>query len=262
MRVNSADTEARDLRTKRLMAIALAIWAIGLSVSLYGQAAYAAETEDGHTPPAGLLTAFEERRHADFVSTAQAGNIDVLFIGDSSVEFWQQDGEGKSVWETSFAKRAAANFGVQGASLPSVLWRLKNGELDGYQAKVIVFDGMWTAASSKKLSIGEIIAGNAAIIDELRRRQPQAKIILTVVPRTRFPENPNRSIETALTADFARRSDNRHIHFIDTRATFLKADGSLDTMVLSGRGNAMNARGYSAWAQAIAPKLSELMPAG
>jgi len=45
---------------------------------------------------------------------------------------------GQTVWDQAFGSRKAANFGTQGSGAESLLWRMQNGELDGYQAKVVV----------------------------------------------------------------------------------------------------------------------------
>lgn len=62
--------------------------------------------------PAGLLTSFEEKRHQAFVEQARSEPIELLFIGDSAVEFWLA--EGKVHWNQTFSGLNAANFGVQG----------------------------------------------------------------------------------------------------------------------------------------------------
>jgi hypothetical protein len=95
--------------------------------------------------PAGLLTPFEERRHKTFVEQARSEPIDLLFIGDSAVEFWLA--EGRPEWERNYARLKAANFGVQGADTKSLLWRLENGELDHFKAKVIVVDALLSAGN-------------------------------------------------------------------------------------------------------------------
>jgi hypothetical protein len=85
---------------------------------------------DGHShlasapvePPVGLLTELESKRHARFLQQAAAGNIDVIFLGDSEVDFWR----GKAEWDQSYVPLKAVNFGVEGAQTRSVLWRLQH----------------------------------------------------------------------------------------------------------------------------------------
>src|SRR6185437_1869851 len=75
-------------------------------------------------------------RHEGFVQQAKAGNIDLLFMGDSITDFWRS--RGKNVWQKFYGSRHAANFGISGDRTQHVLWRIENGELDGIDPKVIV----------------------------------------------------------------------------------------------------------------------------
>ena len=81
------------------------------------------------------------KRHEGFVAEAHQGGIDVLFLGDSITDFWRSPNPergGKAVWDREIAPLKAANFGISGDRTQHVLWRLRNGEADGYQPKVVV----------------------------------------------------------------------------------------------------------------------------
>ena len=70
-------------------------------------------------------------RHEGFVAEAKQGGIDVLFLGDSITHGWRT--RGKQVWDREYASLNAANFGFGGDRTEHVLWRLRNGEAEGYQ---------------------------------------------------------------------------------------------------------------------------------
>ena len=79
------------------------------------------------------------KRHDGFVEIAKAGNVDVLFIGDSITDAWRRPSpDGKAVWDANFAPLRAANFGISGDRTQHLLWRLQNGELDGIKPKAVV----------------------------------------------------------------------------------------------------------------------------
>jgi lysophospholipase L1-like esterase len=203
--------------------------------------------------PSGLLTPFEERRHETFVEQASSKPIDLLFIGDSAVEFWLA--EGKAQWDQAFSSFNAANFGVQGADTKSVLWRLQNGELAYFQAKVIVMDALLAAGNPPEQgSEAAILAGNAQIVAEIRKHQPQAKILLLVVPRP-----SSHSLQAALREHFAEIADGSAVTFLDVTSEFVAADGGFDRTMGSGRGNALSDKGYAALAQALKPRVVELL---
>src|SRR5690606_13474750 len=107
---------------------------------------------------------------------AQAGNIDLVFFGTTEAEMWWWPRRGRSVWDRAFGSLEAANFGSQGTRPESLLWRMQNGELDGYRAKLIVLQA--GANANMPADGAELVTRYAALIDEIRLRQPQAKVLL------------------------------------------------------------------------------------
>jgi hypothetical protein len=128
--------------------------------------------------PKGLLTPLEGQRHDRFIDRAQAGDIDIVFFGDTATEMWRWPDRGRSVWDQAFGSRNAADFGTQGTRAESLLWRMRNGELDGYRAKVVVLQAFGVGDNAIPGDrLAEVVANYAAIIAEVRARQPQAKIL-------------------------------------------------------------------------------------
>ena len=67
-----------------------------------------------------------------------------------------------------------------------MLWRIDNGELDGYSAKAIVLMIGTNNSTRDSTYPWETALGVKAILARIRERQPQAKIILTAIfPRGR-----------------------------------------------------------------------------
>src|SRR5262245_38655439 len=133
-------------------------------------------------------------RHQEFVKEAKKGGIDVLFLGDSITDYWSRTG--LPVWEERFAPLKAANFGVSGDRTQHLLWRLKNGELEGLKPKAVVVligtnnvgqvNGPEPPASA--------IVGVQAVVAEIRQRLPQSRILLLAVfPRGEKPDHPMRA---------------------------------------------------------------------
>src|SRR5262245_17556994 len=65
------------------------------------------------------------RRHESFNERVKQGNADLIFIGDSITQGWEQ--KGKEAWEEFYTKRNAVNLGISGDRTQHVLWRLDNG---------------------------------------------------------------------------------------------------------------------------------------
>ena len=64
-------------------------------------------------------------------------------------KMWNWPDRGSSVWDQALDCVKAANFGSQGTHFESLLWRMQNGELDGYQAKLVVLHGVGVRASAE-----------------------------------------------------------------------------------------------------------------
>ncbi len=118
---------------------------------------------------------------------ARAGDIDLLFVGDSITDGWRN--RGLEVWNKYFAPLKAANFGIGGDTTQGVLWRMQNGELDGFKAKLIVL--MLGTNNINRNPNAEIADGDRLIVEEFKKRQPQAKVLmLGIFPRAVEPTSP------------------------------------------------------------------------
>ncbi len=211
-------------------------------------------------PPAGLLTELEKKRHVLFMKWAQAGNVDVVFIGDSSVDFWHYPSGGKAEWDRSYVPLKAVNFGVEGAHTRSVLWRLQNGELTGIKPKVIVLCPLGIADfANHNIEVPQIIEGDKAIVADLRKREPEARILVVAFPRGQ-PTHPARPLMAAVDEAMAKLADGRSIYYLDLKGTFLAPDGTLVPDLYQDQlGQVLSPKGYTAWAQAMNPTLIRLL---
>src|SRR5687768_5227337 len=71
----------------------------------------------GPAPPLGPATEPRPRddaRHQSFLEVARAGNIDLLFVGDSITDWWRQPQRGLPVFTEYFGTLKTANFGIAG----------------------------------------------------------------------------------------------------------------------------------------------------
>ena len=146
----------------------------------------------GPAPPATLPleSARNAARHTTFLEIAKAGGIDLLFVGDSITDGWRS--RGFVIWRKNFAALNAANFGIGGDTTQGVLWRMQNGELEGFKAKLIVL--MLGTNNINRNPVDEIVDGDRLIVEEFKKRQPQAKVlVLGVFPRGAQADTPRRS---------------------------------------------------------------------
>ena len=181
--------------------------------------------------------------------------IELLFVGDSITDGWRNAGQ--PLWDQHWAPYKAANFGIGGDTTQGVLWRMQNGELDGYKAKLIVM--MLGTNNINRNPNDEIVDGNRLIIEEYRKRQPQAKVLLLgIFPRAQQASDPYRASIKDINSKLAKLADNKNVFFMDIGEKFLTADGTL-TQEIMPDGLHPNFRGYRIWADAIAGRVKELM---
>ena len=83
------------------------------------------------------------------------GKIDIAFVGDSITARWR----GSETWTKHWGSYRAVNMGIGGDRTQNVLWRLQNGELDGYKARLFVVM-IGTNNTDKKTDPADVAAGN------------------------------------------------------------------------------------------------------
>lgn len=208
--------------------------------------------KDGKINP-GFLAA-----HEKFVSIAKEGKAQLVFLGDSITAGWA--GSGKEVWPKAFGQYTPANFGIGGDRTQHVLWRIQNGELEGIKPKAVV---LMIGTNNVGADPAEGIAkGVTAIVETIRAKQPQAKILLLAVfPRGDKPTGKLGAANEKLkqvNAIIAKLDDGKNVFFLDIGSQFPQPDGALTKEVMPDFLH-LSPAGYQIWADAIGPKLAELM---
>jgi lysophospholipase L1-like esterase len=198
------------------------------------------------------------QKHAANVAVAKAGNVPLLFLGDSITERW--GAAGKEIWDATFAPQHAANFGISADKVENVLWRVEHGEFDGITPKVVVLmigiNNCWSAKRGEWDQRGrEIAAGTKQIIDLIRAKSPRTKILLTAILPMESGMDPSAAAANAVTATFA---DGKTVRMLDIRAKLAGADGHVSKKLLPD-GLHPGSAGYRIWAEALTPVLAEMM---
>jgi beta-lactamase regulating signal transducer with metallopeptidase domain len=232
--------------------------------------------------PAKLLTALEARHHDAFIDRARAGHIDLVFFGTTDTEMWSwvdtpKGGvdRGKRVWDRAFGSLKAANFGSQGTHFESLLWRMQNGELDGYEAKLVALHGVAITGGGRRPiggNIGDLpiddeptfVANYGRLIAEIRARQPQAKIlILPPFPRGRLRREEWRKVADANAVAYGKLADDRTVFYANFGERFFLPDGSHNQAMWNLTGPVPNAGihepGFQAWAEELQPWLDRFV---
>jgi lysophospholipase L1-like esterase len=204
-------------------------------------------------------------KHTANVALAQKGDIDLLFMGDSITDFWRNAGAadavnppraGKAVFEKYYGAMKTANFGISGDTTQGVLFRLRDGEGQGFQPKAIML--MIGTNNAGVCSSAEIAEGVGAIVAEMRQDFPAAKILLLAIFPRGNPGDPVRKVVADVNPTIAKLHDGKNVFFLDIGAKFLDADGVLQPDIMADRLHP-NEKGYEIWADAVKASLAELM---
>lgn len=206
------------------------------------------------------------KRHESFLARAKAGPIGLLFLGDSITDFWTK---APHIWQAYFEKYQPANFGISGDTTQNVIWRIENGELDGIHPRVVVF--MLGTNNTGTHTAAEIFAADKKIIEMIRAKIPETKVLLLAIFPRGVRKNRDGSIDTgeekmaiirAVNVELAKLDDGTNVRYLDIGPQFLGQDGKIPFTIMPDQLHP-NAAGYQLWADAIKPLLDEMMqPAG
>ena len=189
------------------------------------------------------------QRHESFVATAKKGDFDILFDGDSITDGWSTTGS--AVLKKYFGDTKLANFGVSGDLAQGVLWGLQNGEGQGKPKAIMLMIG---TNNAQQYSAPEIAEGIGAIVLEMRKDFPEARILLLgIFPRGATPTDPNRVKIEEVNKIIAKLDDQKHVFFMNINSKFLDDKGALIGFGIDNLHP--NEKGYEIWAQAVADTL-------
>jgi lysophospholipase L1-like esterase len=195
-------------------------------------------------------------RHEEFVAIAKQGNIDLLLHGDSITDWWVQGEENTRVFQKYFGGIRTANFAIAGDTTQGVLWGLRNGEGQGFQPKAVM---LMIGTNNGANTAPEVAEGIGAVVLELRRNFPNAKILLLgVFPRS-VPGDPVRDKIAEINTIIARLDDQQHVFYMDIGSKFLDEKGVFIPGTFRADNLHPQAPGYEIWGQAVQAKLAELL---
>src|SRR4029079_19467629 len=186
---------------------------------------------------------------------ARQGNIDLLLHGDSITDWWVQNDENKPVFDKYFGQLKTANFAVAGDTTQGVLWGLHNGEGQGFQPKAVML--MIGTTNTSTNSAPEIAEGVGAVVAELRRDFPSAKILLLAVFPRGLPGDALSDKIAEVNRIISRLDDQQHVFYMDIGSKFLDEKGVFLPDAFRADNLHPQAKGYDIWGQAVSAKLAD-----
>jgi lysophospholipase L1-like esterase len=187
----------------------------------------------------------------------QAGkDAQVIFIGDSITQGWET--VGKQVWEAHYARYHALNLGIAGDATQHVLWRLDHGNLEGLDPKAIVIMIGVNNLNLSKSTVEETAEGVAAVVQKLREKLPEAKVLLMgILPVGQSP-GTDRGEVLQVNQIIENLDDKQNVFWIDIGHKFVSRHGLICRDLMPDYVHP-SIRGYQIWADAIDGILSAIL---
>ena len=193
--------------------------------------------------------------HNSFNQRVKQGNVDLVFIGDSITYGWREGGQ--DTWAKYYGSRHAVNLGIGGDTTQFVLWRLTHGNLDGISPKLAVI--MIGTNNGQGNTPEETAEGVTAIVREVRARCPKSKILLLAIfPRGHAADDGLRKKNEQVNAIISKLDNGKNIFYLDIGSKFLDKNGVLPRDIMPDLLHP-NQKGYDIWAEAIEPKVMQIM---
>lgn len=200
------------------------------------------------------------RHHQDRARWCTEKKVDLLMVGDSIVFGWSR--KGKKIWDEYYSDRNAVNIGSSGDRTYHMLWHFQNGGLAGMKEqnpKVVLMMIGTNNRGIPELNGADTAYGILALLKEIHSQLPESKIVLMpIFPRGQTPDNSGRIRNDKINSIIRGYADDETVLWLDINHVFLDDKGNLK-MDLMPDGLHPNEDGYRVWAEAMEPKLKELL---
>lgn len=191
-----------------------------------------------------------QQRHEQILHLNQEKTPLNVIMGNSIIHYWGglpkgPVARGGDSWKAYFEPLGLRNMGFGWDKIENVLWRVENGELDGYQARhVILMIGTNNLADNTD---EDIIAGLKLLVEKVKIHQPATQVVLSgILPRRKLEERI-----FVLNQGIRKLSRKVKVRFINPGTVLLNPQGKVDEKWFVD-GLHPNADGY----QQIAPIIS------
>lgn len=185
------------------------------------------------------------------------GEFDIVMAGDSITHRWERKGgEGVALLAEIRKRYSVLNLGIGGDRAEHLLWRLSNGELEGYKAKVFT---IMIGTNNGGRDINGIADSIRRIVALVSEKHPESKVVLMpIFPRGAKPDDKARVANEKINAIISGIPNGKNIIWLDFNDKFLQPDGTLTTDVMNDLLHP-NENGYRIWWNALEPVVREVV---
>lgn len=198
-------------------------------------------------------------------------SYDFVFLGGTLVQNWEgwcekddvvkvarlysdgklayPNGPGRAVWDEMRRHHRLLNIAMAGDTTQHALWRLQNGELEGYVAKGVVLMPDWANEDPPE----DVAAGVKAILERIAEYQPQAiTLLMPILPCGERKDDPRRLRVERINALVKPFADGGRVVWFDIGAQFLDQDGNVRRDLMPDFQHPLG-KGYGVWRDALQP---------
>ncbi len=204
-------------------------------------------------------------RHEAIIARNAAEKPDIILVGDSITHWWgglPADGSkntGAAVFDYYFGDRKVTNLGYASDRTYHVIWRLKNGELDGISPKVAVV----MIGTNNHPTPGHTPEDTAGAVKDIcaliRKSSPNTKILLLAVfPRDNQKKADYIAFPGLVNKHLAKLDGKDGITYLDLSDKLGNPDGTTRAGLFYDRIHP-TAEGYKVWGEAMEPTLAKLL---
>ena len=148
----------------------------------------------------------------------KGGTYDVVFLGDSITHGWE--GAGRKIYSGLNRDYRILNLGHSGDRTEHLVWRLQNGELEGWKTKLFM---LMIGTNNGNDSAEDVAAGIKRIIEICQEKHPEAKmLLLPIFPRAENAKHVLRIKNEKTNAIIRGYADGKRVLWCDFNDKFLE----------------------------------------
>lgn len=199
-------------------------------------------------------------RHEEKLALAREKNPELVFIGDSITQGWEQSGS--EAFERAFGQWRTLNLGFSGDRTENVLWRLEHGAVNEIDPELVVMMIGTNNTGHRMDPPVEVAAGVTEIVNQLQTRLPDTKILLLAIfPRSATPDDPMRVTNDAINDHIRELGEREGVFWANVNDVFLDEQGHLPKAIMPDLLHPEE-KGYERLAVELKPMVESLMSKG
>ena len=192
------------------------------------------------------------KRHEEKKAFAEANKdkIKILMLGDSITHQWEYK-PAAAAQKKYLEPYGVLNLGCGGDRTQNTLWIIeKSGILELIKPQVVTI----MIGTNNRDRYQATAAGVKRIVEEVRKRYPEAKILLyAIFPRGKDNSDARRIKNDKANAEIAKLCNGEDIIWVDIRQKFLTPEGILEKSVMPDLLHPRTSKAYSVWGESLLP---------